>query len=122
MLVQQVRFQIATLNRGRVRATPAAHAARALLRGDSGCCRRTQVALNQLALGPVVLSASFAWNLALTGQASKIRSKIQNDGPPTLVNGELRPSLHSARLLKLLDCICLQADAEGDNAEEIGTD
>jgi hypothetical protein len=48
-----------------------------------------QVALNQLALGPVVLAVSFAWNLVLTGQANKYVSKLRNDGPPSMVNGAL---------------------------------
>mmetsp|Transcript_5452 Transcript_5452/g.15584 ORF Transcript_5452/g.15584 Transcript_5452/m.15584 type:complete len:211 (+) Transcript_5452:173-805(+) len=47
----------------------------------------SKVALNQVALGPAVLSASFAWNLTLTGQADKIVSKIRNDGPATLATG-----------------------------------
>ena len=46
-----------------------------------------QVALNQFALGPVVLAVSFAWNLVLTGQARKFASKLRNDGPPSMVNG-----------------------------------
>lgn len=46
-----------------------------------------QVALNQFALGPVVLAVSFAWNLVLTGQAKKFASKLRNDGPPSMVNG-----------------------------------
>lgn len=46
-----------------------------------------QVALNQFALGPVVLAASFAWNLVLTKQADKYLSKLRNDGPPSMVNG-----------------------------------
>jgi hypothetical protein len=45
------------------------------------------VALNQFALGPVVLAVSFAWNLVLTGQARKFASKLRNDGPPSMVNG-----------------------------------
>lgn len=56
---------------------------------EPGCA---QVALNQVALGPVVLSASFAWNLALTGQARKIGSKIRCDGPATLANGGVAPA------------------------------
>lgn len=47
----------------------------------------SKVALNQLALGPVVLAASFAWNLALTGQAQRIVQKIKSDGPKSMVNG-----------------------------------
>lgn len=47
----------------------------------------SKVALNQLVLGPAVMSASFAWNLALTGQSSKILPKIKHDGPTTLQNG-----------------------------------
>jgi Mpv17 / PMP22 family len=51
--------------------------------------RGLQVALNQFALGPVVLAVSFAWNLVLTGQASKFASKLRKDGPPSMVNGAL---------------------------------
>lgn len=47
----------------------------------------SKVALNQLALGPVVLAASFAWNMVLTKQADKYFSKLRNDGPPSMVNG-----------------------------------
>lgn len=46
-----------------------------------------QVALNQLALAPVVLATSFAWNLVLTGQANKFVGKLRNDGPPSMING-----------------------------------
>lgn len=46
-----------------------------------------QVFLNQTVLAPVVLTVVFSWNLLLTGQASQISSKIQNDLVPTMVNG-----------------------------------
>lgn len=45
------------------------------------------MAANQLALGPVVLTSVFAWNLALTRQLSALPGKIQRDLPPTIVNG-----------------------------------
>ncbi|KAF5837020.1 hypothetical protein DUNSADRAFT_4945 [Dunaliella salina] len=47
----------------------------------------TKVAANQLLLAPVTLSTVFSWNLALTGKASDIPSKIRDDLLPTMVNG-----------------------------------
>eukprot|EP00891_Asterochloris_glomerata_P008952 jgi/Astpho2/8952/e_gw1.00133.284.1_t len=46
-----------------------------------------QVALNQLALAPVVLTTVFAWNLLLTQKADEIPSKIKRDMVPTMING-----------------------------------
>ena len=50
---------------------------------------RRQVALNQLALAPVVLAVVFAWNLALTGQADGILAKIRRDFVPSMLDGGL---------------------------------
>ena len=47
-----------------------------------------QVALNQLALAPVVLTTVFAWNLLLTQKADEIPCKIRRDLVPTMINGE----------------------------------
>lgn len=46
-----------------------------------------KVTANQLLLGPVTLTAVFAWNLALTGQASGITQKVRDDLWPTMING-----------------------------------
>lgn len=46
------------------------------------------MALNQLALAPVVLTTVFAWNLLLTQKADEIPSKIKRDMVPTMINGE----------------------------------
>lgn len=76
------------------------------------CISCSQVALNQLALGPVVMSASFAWNLSFTGQSDKILSKIKNDGPTTLQNGKSPPhftfhACHATLQLALaVHCCC----------------
>lgn len=47
----------------------------------------SKVALNQLALGPVVTSCLFAWNLALQGRRDEVPGKIRTDLLPTLVKG-----------------------------------
>lgn len=47
----------------------------------------SQVAANQLALGPVVLTTVFAWNLLLTKQLESLPGKIRRDLAPTVVNG-----------------------------------
>lgn len=47
----------------------------------------SKVALNQLALAPVVLAVVFAWNLALTQQVQGIPAKIQRDLVPSMING-----------------------------------
>lgn len=46
-----------------------------------------QVALNQLALAPVVLAAVFAWNLGLTNQLAALPGKIRRDLVPSMING-----------------------------------
>lgn len=46
-----------------------------------------KVALNQLALAPVVLAVVFAWNLAWTGHAAEVPEKIRRDLVPAMVNG-----------------------------------
>lgn len=46
-----------------------------------------KVALNQLALAPVVLAVVFSWNLALTGAGAEIPGKIRRDLVPAMVNG-----------------------------------
>jgi protein Mpv17 len=46
-----------------------------------------KVTLNQVVLGPLVLTTAFSWNLALQQQAEKIQGKIKKDLLPTLVNG-----------------------------------
>ncbi|RMZ57705.1 hypothetical protein APUTEX25_001905 [Auxenochlorella protothecoides] len=47
----------------------------------------SKVAANQLILGPIVVSAIFAWNLGLQGQLSNLPSKLSNDFATTVVNG-----------------------------------
>eukprot|EP00775_Hariotina_reticulata_P011773 gene11773-11918_t len=47
----------------------------------------SKVALNQLALAPVVLAAVFAWNLGLTNQLAALPGKIGNDLLPSMING-----------------------------------
>ncbi|KDD72000.1 hypothetical protein H632_c4021p0, partial [Helicosporidium sp. ATCC 50920] len=43
--------------------------------------------MNQLCLAPVVISAVFAWNLALQNKLSEWPQKMRADVWPTLVNG-----------------------------------
>ncbi|KAL3142914.1 hypothetical protein ABBQ38_003201 [Trebouxia sp. C0009 RCD-2024] len=47
----------------------------------------TKVFLNQVALGPLVTSAVFTWNLLLQNKASEIPQKLRQDLVPTMVNG-----------------------------------
>lgn len=53
-------------------------------------CRflHVQVFLNQVALGPLVTSVAFTWNLLLQNQTSEISQKLKRDLVPTMVNGE----------------------------------
>lgn len=54
---------------------------------SSDCCY-LQVFLNQAALGPLVTSVVFTWNLLLQNKASEIPQKVKQDLVPTMVNGE----------------------------------
>ncbi|GLC40747.1 hypothetical protein PLESTB_000026700 [Pleodorina starrii] len=47
----------------------------------------SKVAANQLVLAPITLSTVFAYNLALTGKADAISTKIRDDLWPTMQNG-----------------------------------
>ncbi|CAL5224464.1 g7155 [Coccomyxa viridis] len=47
----------------------------------------SKVLLNQVALGPVILSSVLLWNFALTRQLEKLPNKMQRDFVPTLING-----------------------------------
>ncbi len=55
-----------------------------------------QVTLNQLALGPIVTTVVFTWNLLLQQRASEVPDKLKRDLVPTMVNGE--PTLLLAKL------------------------
>lgn len=55
-----------------------------------------QVTLNQLALGPIVTTVVFTWNLLLQQRASEVPDKLKRDLVPTMVNGE--PTLLMAKL------------------------
>lgn len=46
-----------------------------------------KVALNQVVLGPIVLTTAFAWNFWLTGRARELPAKMRADFAATLVNG-----------------------------------
>ncbi len=46
-----------------------------------------QVTLNQLALGPIVTTVVFTWNLLLQQRASEVPDKLKKDLVPTMVNG-----------------------------------
>jgi hypothetical protein len=48
---------------------------------------RSQVALNQLVLGPVVVSAVFAWSLSWSGRLAEFPEKWRRDTLPTLRKG-----------------------------------
>jgi hypothetical protein len=48
---------------------------------------RSQVALNQLVLGPVVVSAVFAWSLSWSGRLAEFPDKWRRDTLPTLRKG-----------------------------------
>ncbi|KAA6429931.1 hypothetical protein WJX79_000232 [Trebouxia sp. C0005] len=47
----------------------------------------TKVTLNQLALGPIVTTVVFTWNLLLQQRASEVPDKLKRDLVPTMVNG-----------------------------------
>lgn len=47
----------------------------------------TKVTLNQVALGPVVTTVVFTWNLLLQQRSSEIPEKLRHDLVPTMVNG-----------------------------------
>ncbi|CAG9466677.1 unnamed protein product [Pedinophyceae sp. YPF-701] len=47
----------------------------------------SKVTLNQLILGPVVLSSVFAWTLTCQGKAEDIPGKIRRDLLPSAING-----------------------------------
>lgn len=51
------------------------------------CFLHLQVFLNQVALGPLVTSVAFTWNLLLQEKASEIPQKLKQDLVPTMVNG-----------------------------------
>ena len=46
-----------------------------------------KVALNQLALGPVVVTSVFAWNAAFHGTLAQLPAKLRRDALPTLRKG-----------------------------------
>ncbi|KAM3351227.1 hypothetical protein ACQJBY_023314 [Aegilops geniculata] len=46
-----------------------------------------KVLLNQIVLGPCVISVIFAWNNLWLGKLSELPSKYQNDALPTLLDG-----------------------------------
>lgn len=46
-----------------------------------------KVVLNQVVLGPLVLTSAFAWNFALKNETAQLKNKIKKDLFPTLVNG-----------------------------------
>ena len=52
------------------------------------CFLHLQVFLNQVALGPLVTSVAFTWNLMLQNKTSAIPQKMKQDLVPTMVNGE----------------------------------
>ena len=52
-----------------------------------GVLRVAQVALNQLMLGPVVVTAVFAWNLGWTKRLAEFPAKWRRDTLPTLRKG-----------------------------------
>lgn len=47
-----------------------------------------KLTLNQICLSPVVISAIFAWNLALQGRLRDWAAKARADLVPTMTNGE----------------------------------
>ena len=55
------------------------------------CCLaralHTQVALNQLVLGPVVVSAVFTWSLGWSNRLAELPTKLRRDTLPTLRKG-----------------------------------
>lgn len=46
-----------------------------------------KVVLNQVVLGPLVLTTAFAWNLCLIGRGSELPQKMRKDFIATLMNG-----------------------------------
>jgi protein Mpv17 len=46
-----------------------------------------KVTLNQIVLGPIVLTTAFAWNLWLQGLARSLSGKLERDLVPTLITG-----------------------------------
>ena len=55
--------------------------------GRSTAAFASKVALNQVALAPVVLAAVFAWNLVPLGRGGEWAGKVKRDLVPTMVNG-----------------------------------
>ena len=55
--------------------------------GRSTAAFASKVALNQVALAPVVLAAVFAWNLVPLGRGGEWPGKVKRDLFPTMVNG-----------------------------------
>ena len=47
----------------------------------------TKVTLNQIVLGPIVLTTAFAWNLGLQQKLYEFKGKMQRDLVPTMING-----------------------------------
>lgn len=47
----------------------------------------SKLAMNQFCLAPVVITASFLWNLAWQGHLDQLKPKFQNDFVPTLLTG-----------------------------------
>lgn len=47
----------------------------------------SKVTLNQVVLGPVVLTTAFAWNLWLRGLSHELPDKLHKDLVPTMLNG-----------------------------------
>ena len=64
-----------------------------------------QVALNQLALGPLVTTAVFAWNLVLQQKGSELPEKLRQDLIPTMVNGEIIPVFELECKFALFECL-----------------
>ena len=52
-----------------------------------------------MALGPLVTSVVFTWNLLLQSKASEIPQKLKRDLVPTMVNGRASPFLASRTTL-----------------------
>lgn len=71
-----------------------------------------QVALNQLVLGPLVLSVVFTWNLLLQKKGSELQGKLKRDLVPTMINGMLhlgtfdyRFSFAVTHIITLVSCL-----------------
>ena len=74
----------------------------------------TKVALNQLCLAPVVISAVFAWNLGLQQRLGEWPDKARQDFVPTLLNGapgQRLPAACLARCGPACGCLMHAADA-----------